>query len=188
MNKTLFFITILTSLIVISCNNQNQTEETNLSAEIIETTPELNTDSIVNFIDELRKNSEINETTSFELPTKDLREKIKQKWSKIHFYLDAEGVQVIKIKTYPHEGISKRTEEFYANNSQLALVVIEDDGTGEKGKSKENIDKMYYFHNGELVKELKNNTESEFNIKSSDAEELLSEFNEYLEIYSSTKK
>jgi hypothetical protein len=94
----------------------------------------------------------------------------------------------MKVKTYPYTEISKRTEEFYANKEGLKLVVIEDNGEGEKGKPKDQLDKMYYFSSDKLIKEVSNQKESEYTVKESDAEELLSEFNEYLDIYKSTKK
>ena len=68
------------------------------------------------------------------------------------------------------------------------MAVIEDNGAGERGKAKEEIDKLYYYHNGEFLKEVNKETKSEYAIKKSDAEELLSEVKEYLEIYTNRDK
>lgn len=143
---------------------------------------EVNTESI----DRKRKEIENLELTPVEITSGGLREKIRQKWSKIHFYV--QDGNVVKIKTYPYETISKRTEEFYTDGNSLILVVIEDNGEGEKGKEKDQLDKMYYFKNENLVKELSNNQETEHRYRNSDAEELLAEYKEYLEIYTSLKK
>ncbi len=137
-------------------------------------------------INKMRTAIEALEINPFEISTSGLREKTKQKWSKIHFYVQNDVV--IKVKTYPYSEISKRTEEFYANKDGLALVVIEDDGEGSKGKPKNELDKMYYFNNGKPIKELNKEAESEYTIKTSDAEELLAEYEEYLDIYKKAKK
>ncbi len=136
-------------------------------------------------IDAIRAKVEGASIQPVELSTSEMREKIKQKWSKIHFYVENDAV--VKIKTYPHSGISKRTEEFYAKDGALVLVVIEDNGEGPKGKSKDLLDKMYYFSNGEVIHEHSSKKEQEYTIKQSDAEELLAEFNEYLEIFKNSK-
>lgn len=129
--------------------------------------------------------TKIKEIKPVEVSTKELREKVKQKWSKIEFYvLDN---QVVRVKTYPHENISKRTEEFYFKDGKLAIVTIEDDGSTSKDKEKGSIEKAYYYQNDKLVSEVNNSKETEFSIKNSEAEELLQEAKEYLEIYKSKK-
>lgn len=132
-------------------------------------------------LDANRADIEALEVEPIVVSTENMREKVKQKWSTFHFYV--QDGSVVKVKTYAHEGISKRTEEFYADENGLFMVVIEDNGEGGKGKAKADIDKIYYFSNGEVVKELKKAEETEYSIKQGDAEELLAEFNEYLEIY-----
>lgn len=112
------------------------------------------------------------------LSTDSLRSKIKQKWSQIHFY--SENGMVKRIKTYPHVAVSDRTEEFYFENGALVLAVIEDNGNAEG--EEENIDKMYFYQNGELIGEENSANEKEYAIKSSDAEELLQEAMEYLDL------
>ncbi len=108
-----------------------------------------------------------------------MREKINQKWAKFHFY--KQGDEVVRIKAYPYAP-SKRTEEYYLQAGDLALAVIEDDGTGPKGKSLDQLDKIYYFKNGEMIKEVNNTNEEEYTVNKSDAEELIQEVNEYLSI------
>lgn len=179
---SLLFV-IATSLF--SCNNapENITPVSTKTEEIVvEEVPLLNMDSLVSYINETRNAIESATVEPVVISSAGLREKIKQKWERIHFY-SIDG-QVVRIKTYPHTSISKRTEEFYLNNQELILAVIEDNGEGEKGKSLEQIDKLYYFNNGELIKEVKTDNKAEFAIKSSDAEELISEVNEYLQILS----
>jgi len=93
-----------------------------------------NADSLVQVIDSRRSQIESLSTEPIEISTASLRSTLKQKWSKILFYL--EGSELVKIKTYPYPGISERTEEFYIDNSKLIFVEIEDNGSVEKGKSK----------------------------------------------------
>lgn len=180
-------VATIATLITAACNSNTTTEKTESPAQTQVTsegdegtssTQEVNLS--ITEIDSIRAAIELLETEAIEISTANLREKIKQKWSRLHYYVQNE--EVVKIKTYPYDGTSKRTEEFYANEDGLVLVVIEDNGDGPKGKSKDAIDKMYYFSNGELVQELKMNEKQEYSIRESDAEELQSEFNEYLEI------
>jgi hypothetical protein len=197
MNRKVVMVgALLAFFAVSSCtesNTETSTEETapmnegvekelaEEEAEEEEKVEEIDVDQLVSAIDEKRAEIEAMEIAPVEVLTETGREKVKQKWSKIHYY--TEDGKTLKIKTYPHEGVSKRTEEFYLDNGELVLVVIEDDGSGEKGKSKESIDKMYYFNNGAVIQELKGNVESEYSVKDGDAEELLSEFKEYMELY-----
>lgn len=182
----------VSGLILMACETKVQEESVPAKpVEKVEVEPEaetvvVNADSVVMIVDAWRTKVESLEVTPLNLSTKDLRAKIKQKWSNIHFY--AQDGKVVKIKTYPHAGISERTEEFYIKDGELALVVIEDQGAGEKGKSKNEIDKLYYFSNGNLVKESKSNNEGEFSVRKSDAEELMAEYSEYLEVYENTLK
>lgn len=158
-------------------------EETILEME--EEQPSLNIDSLVKSINEERTSIENELGEPMEITTAELKEKIKQKWSKIEFYNKDDNV--VRIKTYPYPGISKRTEEFYLKDRALILAVIEDDGSGDRGKSNDEIDKMYYFHDNELIYEMNELTEKEYSIRESDAEELFSEVSEYLNIYDHTR-
>jgi hypothetical protein len=183
-NKIVLGLMIAT-IALYNCNSNENKEMKNEGEEVI-STYSTNQEISVENIDKIRTEIESLEITPVELTTAGLREKIKQKWVKIHFYVEKEVV--VKIKTYPHPAISKRTEEFYANKDGLLLVVIEDNGEGAKGKEKSEIDKMYYYNNNKLIKELNKEEKSEYTIKESDGEELLSEFNEYLDIFKATKK
>jgi hypothetical protein len=115
------------------------------------------------------------------LTTSNVREKIKQKWSKIRY--DLVNDTVARIKTFPYEQISKRTEEFYFDKGQLVLVVIEDNGETPGGEPKKELDKLYYFKDGKMVEEVKNSNEKEYAIKNSEAVELLQEANEYIDLF-----
>ncbi len=144
---------------------------------------EINTDSIAMSIDDYRLSIEESIGAGVEISNEGMRPKVKQKWSKIHFYT-MEG-NVVRIKTYPYEEVSKRTEEFYLKDGNLVLAVIEDNGEGTRGKDNESIDKMYYYANDKMIKEVNGEEKEEYAIKQSDAEELLSEVKEYMEAYSS---
>jgi hypothetical protein len=193
--KVLTFLSCLTVLGLFAACNQDssttseQTTETETTeAESIEEVAATeastaNKAEMMAQIDEKRKaiEAQLSEAIVMEID-EHWREKVRQKWAKIHVYTTEEG-QVNRVKTYPHEGISKRTEEFYFENGQLMLAVIEDDGSGERGKSNDELDKMYYFQDGMLIGEVKADGEQEYNIRESDAEELLQEAMEYLQHY-----
>ena len=195
MKKQIILSALAAVFVVASCDSNsaenNEVEvkqETEMDTETseVEVVEEMvNVDSLVQAIDATRARIEALELAPVEMATAELRSKLKQKWSNIHFYV--ENDKLVKVKTYPYAEVSKRTEEFYVNDGELVLVVIEDDGSGEKGKTKDQLDKLYYFNNAELIKELKSNSEIEFNEKYSDAEELQAEFKEYLELYNASK-
>ena len=150
--------------------------------------PKVNVDSMATVIDAERNRIEtalksLQRTT---IPTMNLREQIKQKWSKLDFYTD-KG-QVIRIKSYPHEKISQRTEEFYFKNGKLILAFIEDNGLKNTGKATDRFGKTYYYFNDESFKEINQTNEKETGIRASDSERLLEEANEYLEIFAGQKK
>jgi hypothetical protein len=190
---------VLTSTLLFSCGQadektedvvEEQAQNTEVlqenEEEIEDNIPLVNTDSLVNAIDSYRGEIEANVGEGTEVSTEDMRAKIKQKWDKIHFYT-MEG-NVVRIKTYPYENVSKRTEEFYLKDGNLVLSVIEDNGAGERGKGNESIDKIYYYHNDEMIKEVNGEERAEYSIKQSDAEELLSEVKEYLDAYNDKSK
>lgn len=144
-------------------------------------TEEIDLEATIASIDARRQSIEESIGEGEAMSTEGMRAKIQQKWSKIEYYTDEEGT-VIRVKTYPHEGVSKRTEEFYFDGVDLVLAVIEDDGSSTRSEEGE-ADKMYYFHNWEVIKEVRTNGEGESGYKESDAEELLAEAREYLKIY-----
>tara|TARA_B100000508_G_scaffold60116_1_gene46730 strand:- start:10707 stop:11291 length:585 start_codon:yes stop_codon:yes gene_type:complete len=190
MKKVTYIVAVaLTSTILFSCAEKAQKEEKIEKEVIIEKeiseedvmAKEINVDSIASSIDEYRVNIEENIGDGEEISTAEMRAKVKQKWSKIHFYM-MDG-NIVRIKTYPHAEVSTRTEEFYLKDGNLVLAVIEDNGEGERGKAKESIDKMYYYLDGGMIKEVNGEEKAEYAIKQSDAEELLSEVKEYLEAY-----
>jgi hypothetical protein len=190
----LFLIISLTGLI--ACHETpKEPAKTSPSASANESTSpktDVNVDPMVQLIDQTRAQIESNLGQPTEVSTAKLKEKIKQKWSKIHFY--TQNGQVVRIKAYPYDQISKRTEEFYLQGDKLILALIQDDGisgkeeNGETGEKAETINKMYYFQGDELIKEIKQANEEEHSIKNSDAEELIQEVNEYLEIFAQEAK
>ena len=179
------FAIVAFTILFSSCNQTKETKKEEVDTVITEqeTTkePEVDREALVLSIDTKRTEIEAAADAPLEISTKDLREKVKQKWEKIHFYTYNDTI--VRIKTYPYTAISKRTEEFYFDNGTLILAVIEDNGSGERGKVAETVDKMYYFHNEEVILEKSNELEKEYSIRNSDAEELLKEVNEYLEIF-----
>jgi hypothetical protein len=201
MKKISYLVTIaLASSILFSCGSSEEktsetekanTENTSSTAEMDEDSaeeqqPMMNVDSLVASINDYRKMIEGKIQDGEEISTENMRAKVRQKWSKMHFYT-MDG-NVVRIKTYPHESVSKRTEEFYLMDGNLVLSVIEDNGEGDRGKGSEAIDKMYYYHNDAIVKEVNEGEKAEYSIRESDAEELLSEVKEYLDVYNAAKK
>lgn len=193
MKKQLIPITMAV-LLLAACNQEEKKDEKKpkaqeqQEAETMETetevNPDKNIDALVEVVQDYRSQieSELDGLEQHEMSTAEMREQIKQKWSKIHFYTK-EG-NVVRVKTYPYSDISTRTEEFYFKDGALVCAVIEDKGTEGKGKDEVEDDKVYYYNNGEVLKEVKSVNEKEYSIKDSDAERLLQEANEYLEIYS----
>jgi hypothetical protein len=186
-------LALILCTVLFSCNTSQKESTTLDKKEAVTENPEvnadfseINTDSIVRYIDNQRIFIEKNIGEAVVVTTDLLREKIKQKWKKIDFY--AMDGKLVRIKTYPYEQITNRTEEFYLHNENLILVAIEDKGDTERGKSKDEFDKLYYFNDGELIEEYNPAGEPEYSLRKSDGEELVAEFKEYLEIYASLQK
>ena len=112
-----------------------------------------------------------------EVSMDNMRAQIRQKWSRMHAYY--EGDQLVRIKTYPHEGVSERSEEFYFMDGELVLAFIEDDGASSIGRDEARKGKAYYYHNGEVIHEENTSGEAENSIRNSDAERLQQEASEY---------
>lgn len=162
-----------------SSNTKKQVEEEKEEVHV----PKVNIDSLIEALNQSRIDIENNleGLKKTAIKTDKLREQVKQKWSQIDFYKD--GDKLKRIKTYPHEGISTRTEEFYFNDAgDLTSVVIEDEGAGKKGGNEEGKDKIYYFHNNQQVAEVNESGETEYTIKHSDGERLLQEAKEYIQL------
>jgi len=141
-----FTLLFVVSFAITSCSqNENKNVEREETTEpIVQEKVEvvlLNIDSLVLEINKTRAAIESNLPEPILITNQNFRAKTKQKWQKIHFYVIDN--QLSRIKTYPHESVSKRTEEFYLKDGELILAVIEDDGSGERGKLEEQIDKMY---------------------------------------------
>ncbi|SFT47157.1 hypothetical protein SAMN05216474_0745 [Lishizhenia tianjinensis] len=192
MKKVAPLLILALSLGIISCNNQNPTVEKDSRSQAKALTPDevpledrISVNLIVETLNNKRKAIEQNLPQPISISSSDLREKVKQKWRKIDFYqIDNE---VVRIKSYPYTEISKRTEEFYLEKGELFMAIIEDNGEGERGKSLQEFDKIYYFHEGELIHEKTNEKEIEYSIKDSEGEELMQEVSEYLDIYNKRK-
>lgn len=166
-------------------NTENKQEETTDSTEVTAEEEEMtiNFDEVVQANKDYRTEVEgiLESLEKKEMTTDEMRAQIKQKWATIHFY--SKDGQLVRIKTYPHEANSKRTEEFYLKDGQLLVAVIEDNGLNSKGASDETADKVYYFKDGMKVSEEYNTEETEYAIKDSDAERLMQEVKEYMEYF-----
>ena len=191
MKKFKISIFAFTALFIASCNQPEHKEKVvekkviiEKEVEVSEAETEADIEALSQEIDQYRAEVEasVKNIEPVEISTSDLRAKIAQKWSKIHYYLNESG-DVIRVKTYPYETISKRTEEFYFKDGQLVLAAVEDNGEGEPGKEKDQIDKLYYYFGDKGFAEERHTSEEEHQIRNSDSEELLVEAEEYLEIY-----
>lgn len=182
---------LIISIFLISCS-QTSSDQSNTSGDkeisanqpeevVEEEAVEIDIDQLIADIDSIRSHAETNIGEPIRLQTTELRAKINQKWAHIDYYTVED--QLVRIKTHPHSSISERTEEFYFSQGNLVLVVIEDNGNGNKGKSKDELDKLYYYHNDSPIKEVNKGTETEYNFKESDAEELLTEAKEYMALF-----
>lgn len=187
MSKIKYLIVASSIVFFVACSEPKKSEpkKEEAQAEKKEEAMEVDADAVVKSADELRRKieNEIENIEPIQIETTGLRENIKQKWSKIHYYL--KDNQVVRVKTYPHKEVSKRTEEFYYDNGKLSIVAIEDDGSGDRGKAKNQFDKIYYFKDGDYITEVNNSKEGEYTIKQSDAEKLLQEAKEYMDIFKS---
>jgi hypothetical protein len=188
-----FPVLVFSFILLVSCSPQPEVKsEENLNATGEDKTysrepRQLDTNLLINTIDNKRVEIEnqLDQVDRIVIETDSLRAKISQKWDRIHYYL-IDG-KVVRIKTYPHEGISTRTEEFYFNEGDLILVTIEDEGLGKRGKEKGVIDKMFYFYDGLFLTEYSTSKEREFKVKESESQELFQEAGEYLEILANQK-
>lgn len=185
--KSFFHLPALLLLtgIVFSCNSSQEKHAETATTET-EQKQSLDTDSLVQVINQKRIEIENGLGEAMSVSTAELREKIKQKWEKIHFY--TKDNQVVRIKTYPYAKVSTRTEEFYLDNGRLILAVIEDKGEAPKGEALDQLDKVYYFHEDAPIFEKHKEAEGEYSVRNSDAEELLTEVKEYLEIFQKQPK
>ena len=201
MKKESLILTLAMSTALFSCSpasekttesSESKAEKTEMAKEEKEAVDEdapvvvEDLEKLVMSINQKRTDIENNLGDPMMVATDGLSEKVKQKWSKFHFYT-VDG-NVVRVKTYPHEGISSRTEEFYVDNNMLILAVIEDDGLGERGKEIDDLDKLYYYENNEFVIERHKEDEKEYSLRISDAEELMIEFKEYMDIYKENAK
>lgn len=187
-----FFITLFTLsfFVLTGCGGGEVSEDVPLATptkvDTSDDTPSgMDKDAIVTSIDGERKAIElaIADVEPVTISTDSLREKISQKWSKMHVYTIDGNVR--RIKTYPHEGISTRTEEFYFKKGKLILAVVEDKGTeaDERGVGKDNIDKLFYYENGEFVTAVFKNEDKEDHANQSEKLELQDEAAEYVAIF-----
>lgn len=176
--KSLFII----SVFLVACQ-QISTEETQTTTATEENSSlsEEQKQQLLADADKLRAEieAECSKLTPSEIKTDSLREQIHQKWAKIHYY-NIDG-KVVKIRTYPHENISERFEEFYFKDGKLVVAVINDKELKENAETRDDLDKMYYFGSDGFVDEINHSSEKETQIRHSDAERLQQEVEEYLE-------
>lgn len=189
------FLFVVATGIVFSCGqskteekSEHLTQEKAVEVEVVveeKAQESINVEELVSSIDAKRAEIEGNLGEPIVMTTENMRAKTKQKWQTIHFY--TQNDEVVRIKTYPYAEISKRTEEYYVEGGKLILAVIEDNGEGEKGKPKDQLDKLYYFQDDKVVSEFHSENESEYSVREGDGEELLAEFKEYMEAFNNNK-
>lgn len=75
---------------------------------------------------------------------------IKQEWAKMDVYSDSTGIR--KIKVYPYQGISQRSEEFYYNNGKMFFTFISDSGLNNENKDENRPGKEFHFMGEKLLK------------------------------------
>lgn len=97
------FAIVAFTILFSSCNQTKETKKEEVDTVITkqETTkePEVDREALVLSIDTKRTEIEAAADAPLEISTKDLREKVKQKWEKIHFYTYNDTI--VRIKTYP---------------------------------------------------------------------------------------
>lgn len=180
--KTKLLVLALLSFSISACTNDKECEETHIDTSVDEKVSEIDqVDLKALETKRLEIEKMATQLTPISIFTEELRAKIHQKWAKIDFYV--KDGSVVRIKTYPHDAISKRTEEFYFDKGKLFLASIEDDGSEKGSESSDDLSKEYYYVNDKVVGESNHTQEKEFNIKNSEGEELLQEALEYLDLY-----
>jgi hypothetical protein len=78
-------------------------------------------------------------------------EAAKQEWMKMDIYKDSSG-SIRRIKLYPHQGVSERSEEYYFNNERLFFVYISDHGVATEEHDEGKPGKEFHFRDDRLVK------------------------------------
>ena len=99
------------------------------------------------------------------------------KWDRIHFYHD--NGELLRVKTYPHQGNGDRSEEFYYKNNSLYMVVIEEHGADLIGRSSSFEGRRYYFKSGELFFQSNDSGEDRFTEKGEAESKLVEEGKKY---------
>lgn len=175
-------IAVLSMFLIFSCGKDStkkdgDTDKTKVTDTTKKTTQNpVNTDEVVAKISKYREAGEKKlvdnsfKRKTLELKTSAANEDTKQKWEKVDGYYD--GDKLVRIQTYPHKGISERTEEFYVMDGKLVFAFIQDKGPKHEGKDTGEPGKEFYFDNGKLIKY--NNTSGE-KVKDEDAEKKMYE-------------
>ena len=162
--KNLLAITIaLLSFTLINCGKDTTKKDSDTDkTKVTDTTkkapvtPTINKDSLVIAISVYRGEGEkklLDNTLkrkTVDLKTSTANEDTKQKWEKVDGYF--EGDKLVRIQTYPHKGISERTEEFYVKDGKLLFAFIQDSGVKHEGKDTGEPGKEFYFDNNKLIK------------------------------------
>lgn len=107
--NTLIILMTLVIVVLVACNSKKADESANTKTEqkVADTSnATAETKLSIEEIDKIRAEVEALDIKPTELSTSDLREKIKQKWSKIHFYVSNDVIVKIKhtlIRRLPKE-------------------------------------------------------------------------------------
>ena len=154
----MYFVLIFAIIFVSSCNKDTPKTDTgkdNQTTTKDTVKPKVNTDEIVIKIQKYRADyeSKLEKLTRKEVIFEGTgaSDDARQKWEKMHGYFD--GDKLVRVQTYPHKGISTRTEEFYFMDGKLVFVAINDKGTvTTEGKDSGTENKEFYFDNDKLIK------------------------------------
>ena len=200
-NFAIGFILTLSLIFLCSCNKEtpktdNDTGKDKQTSTNDTVKSKVNPDEIISKIQKFRADCEAKldkklltrKTVDFN-DTNVTSEDTRQKWEKIDGYYD--GDKIVRIQTYPHKGISTRTEEYYFMDGKLVFAVINDKGTAEiEGKDTGTMNKEFYFDNDKLIKYDNKTKEADKNLESEKKmyeTKLPYEAKEYMEIIKAAK-
>ncbi|MEO6611717.1 MAG: hypothetical protein ABIT05_02250 [Chitinophagaceae bacterium] len=143
--------------LLFSCNNSGtKTGETKMDSSVTTSTRDTTGDAaLVENSEKMKASVEAMAPSLIkqELLLKDAKasESVKQEWMKMDIYKDGSGA-IRRIKLYPHQGVSERSEEYYFNNEKLFFVYISDHGVATEDRDEGKPGKEFHFQDNRLIK------------------------------------
>lgn len=174
-----YLILCFVALAFVACSEEDS-HNNNKNSEYSDVLPRL--DAILEKIESIRDDikGSLSSLERIEIHLDSARSQVRQKWSKMHAYV--KNGEIVRIKMYPHESISLRTEEFYYENEKIRFVFIEDKGMKHKSSDAEKFGRSFWFEKDRLVKADDHSKDGRELRKVSYEERLLDEAYEYLDI------